>query len=120
MEPDLKENPMRFLIFVCNDGSPFQPTPTLGDDTEKWVTTYDESGVRLIGDRIEPQSAAKAVRVRDGELLVTDGPFLETKEALGGFDVLECRDMDEAIEVAAAHPIAKLGVIEIRPFWTGD
>jgi hypothetical protein len=110
---------MRFLIFVCTDG-PFQPTATLGEDTDNWVSTNDERGVRLLGDRLEPQRAAKAVRVRDGEVLVTDGPFLETKEALGGFDVLECRDMAEAIEVAAAHPIAKLGVIEIRPFWTED
>jgi hypothetical protein len=119
MEPDNKETTMRFLIFVCTDG-PFHPTATLGEDTDTWVDTNDARGVRLMGDRLDPQSAAKAVRVRDGELLVTDGPFLETKEALGGFDVLECRDMDEAIEVAAAHPIAKLGVIEIRPFWTGD
>ena len=110
---------MQFLILVCTDGQ-FRPTPTMGADTDKWVTTYDERGVRLIGDRIEPESAAKTVRVRDGEVLVTDGPFLETKEALGGFDVLECRDMAEAIEVAAAHPMAAAGVLEIRPFWTGD
>jgi hypothetical protein len=59
------------------------------------------------------------VRVRDGEVLVTDGPFLETKELLGGFDLLECRDMAEAIEVAAAHPMAARGVLEIRPVWAG-
>jgi hypothetical protein len=119
MEPDKKETPMRFLIFVCTDET-FRPTPTMGEDTDKWVTSTEESGVRLMGDRIEPESAAKTVRVRDGELLVTDGPFLETKEALGGFDVLECRDLGEAIKVAAAHPMAAAGVIEIRPFWTGD
>jgi hypothetical protein len=119
MNPDAKETPMRFLMFVCTDET-FRPTPTMGEDTDKWVSTYDERGMRLIGDRIDPQSAAKTVRVRDGELLVTDGPFLETKEALGGFDVLECRNLDEAIEVAAAHPMAKAGVLEIRPFWSGD
>lgn len=110
-------NSMRFLMFVCQDG-PFEPTPTLGSDTDKWVTTMDERGVRLIGDRLQPGSKATTVRVRNDELLVTDGPFVETKEAIGGFDVLECHDLAEAIEVAAAHPIARLGVLEIRPFWT--
>ena len=111
---------MRFLIFVCDDVTPIAAPSSMGEDTDKWVTTYDEQGIRLLGDRVDPPSKAKTVRVRDGELLVTDGPFLETKEALGGFDVLECRDLDEAIEVAAAHPMAKAGVLEIRPFWTGD
>jgi hypothetical protein len=57
--------------------------------------------------------------VRDGEVQVTDGPFLETKELLGGFDLLECRDLAEAIEVAAAHPFAARGVLELRPVWMG-
>jgi hypothetical protein len=59
------------------------------------------------------------VRLRGGEVKVTDGPFLETKELLGGFDLLECRDLAEAIEVAAAHPFAARGVLELRPVWTG-
>jgi hypothetical protein len=108
---------MRFLIFVCPDSSPVEPNPTPGMDIEEWVSKYDDSGVRLMGDRVQPASAAKAVRVRNDQLLVTDGPFIESKEAIAGFDVLECRDLDEAIEVAAAHPMARGGVIEIRPFW---
>ena len=71
------------------------------------------------GDRLAPEGLAAAVRVRGGKVLVTDGPFLETKEILGGFDLLECRDMAEAIEVAAAHPFATRGVMELRPVWTG-
>ncbi len=79
----------------------------------------DARGMRLAGDRLAPERLAAAVRVRGGKVLVTDGPFLETKEILGGFDLLECRDMAEAIEVAAAHPFATRGVMEIRPIWTG-
>jgi hypothetical protein len=111
---------MRFLIFVCNDTAPVEPNPTPGLDIEEWVTKYDDSGVRLLGDRVQPESAAKAVRVRNDEVLVTDGPFIESKEVIAGFDVLECRDLAEAIEVAAAHPMARGGVIEIRPFWEWD
>ena len=49
--------------------------------------------------------------------MVTDGPFAETKEVVGGFDILECSSLEEAVEIAAAHPIAQMGTIEVRPFW---
>jgi hypothetical protein len=57
------------------------------------------------------------VRIRDDEVLVSDGPFAETKEQIGGFDVLECASLDEALEVAAKHPVARFGAIDVRPFW---
>ena len=60
---------------------------------------------------------AKSVRVRDGKKLITDGPFAETKEVVGGFDILECGSLDEALEIASRHPVAEIGTIEIRPFW---
>jgi hypothetical protein len=103
-------------MLVCVDREPVAPSSP-GMDVEEWVNTMDKSGVRLMGDRIQPESAATTVRVRDDEVLVTDGPFIETKEVLAGFDVLECRDRAHAIEVAAAHPMARGGVIELRPFW---
>jgi hypothetical protein len=107
---------MQFLMFVCRDTVPVEPTP--GGDVEEWVSTMDGRGVRLAGERLAPEREASVVRVRRGKVLVTDGPFLETKEVLGGFDLLECRDMTEAIEVAAAHPFATQGVLEIRPIRT--
>ncbi len=55
--------------------------------------------------------------VRGGEMLISDGPFAETKEQVAGFNVLECADLDEAIEVASRHPTAKIGTFELRPFW---
>ena len=64
-----------------------------------------------------PPSSATTVRVRDGETLTTDGPFAETKEALGGFYLIDARDLDEAIEIAAKIPGATHGSIEIRPIW---
>jgi hypothetical protein len=79
----------------------------------------DDRGVRLLGRELEPPQAASTVRVRDGEALVSDGPFAETKEFMAGFDVLECADLDEAIEVAARHPSSWSKMIEIRPFMDG-
>lgn len=72
----------------------------------------------LAGEALQPTSTATSVRIRDGRTVVTDGPFAETKEALGGFYLLECRDIDEAIEMAAKIPGARRGTIEVRPIWS--
>jgi hypothetical protein len=79
----------------------------------------DERGVRLQGHQLAPVSDATTVRVRKGEVLLADGPFAETKEHIGGFDILACENLDEAIEVAARHPVARFGTIEVRPFLEG-
>jgi hypothetical protein len=73
-------------------------------------------GVRLQGHQLRPVSDASSVRVRDGEVLVADGPFAETKEQIAGFDIIEAADLDEAIEVASRHPVASYGTVEVRPF----
>jgi hypothetical protein len=57
------------------------------------------------------------VRVRDEKPMISDGPFAESKEQVGGYDVIECTDIDEAIEIVAGHPVAKFGSVEIRPLW---
>jgi hypothetical protein len=108
---------MQFLMLVCNDTVPVEP-PSTPRDVDEWVSTMDGRGIRVAGDMLAPETQASVVRVRGGEVLVTDGPFLETKEVLGGFDLLECRDLAEAIEVAAAHPFAAQGVMELRPILT--
>ena len=74
-----------------------------------------EKGVMHAGDALQPTSTAKTVQVRNGNLVSTDGPFAETKEQLGGYYILDCEDLDEAIELAAKIPHAKNGSIEIRP-----
>jgi hypothetical protein len=82
-----------------------------------WVQEMDGRGVRQLGSRLRPVSDATTVQVRGGEVLLADGPFAETKEQIGGFDLIECKDLDEAIEVASKHPGAKFGTIEVRPLW---
>ncbi len=84
---------------------------------EAFTSAVRERGVMLAGEALQPTETATSVRVRDGNTLVTDGPFAETKEALGGFYMLDCKDLDEAIELAAMIPGAQQGTIEVRPVW---
>jgi hypothetical protein len=110
---------MKYMMFVCTDTEP--DTDTAAEpDIEVWVTQNDASGRRRHGDALAPTSAATTVRVRNGELLISDGPFTETKEVIVGYDLLECADLDEAIEVARAHPMARMGRLELRPFANPD
>jgi hypothetical protein len=106
---------VKYMMFVCVDGEP-DTDPTPEPDIEEWVATNDANGRRKQGHVLAPASAATTVRVRDGRLLVSDGPFAETKELIVGYDLIECADLDEAIEVARTHPMARGGRIEIRPF----
>lgn len=113
---------MRYLMLVCVDPD-FRPTEEeLKDapDVDLWVAEMDGRGTRLMGNRTRPAGDATTVRVRGHEVLLTDGPYAETKEQMVGFDVLDCADLDEAIEVAAKHPMAWGGLIELRPFWEDD
>ena len=109
---------MRYLLLICVDET-LQLSPGEGaamqSATESWVAEMDGRGVRLQGEALRPVSEATTVRVRDGEMLVSDGPFAETKEQVAGFNVLECADLDEAIKVASRHPTAKIGTFELRP-----
>jgi hypothetical protein len=84
---------------------------------KSWVEDMTERGVTVSGGPLRSAREAKIVQVRDGELLVTDGPFAETKEQIGGYDVVECADLDAAVRVAASHPLARTAQIEVRPFW---
>jgi hypothetical protein len=106
---------MRYLMLVCVDES-VEPTEAEALPTA-WVEEMDGRGVRQFGSRLRPVSDATTVQVRGGEVLLTDGPFAETKEQVAGFDILECKDLDEAIEVASKHPAAAFGTIEVRPLW---
>jgi len=110
---------MKYLMFVCTDTEPDHDTSNM-PDIDDWVAANDSTGRRLLGSELAPTSAATTVRVRNDELLISDGPFAETKEVIVGFDLLECADLDEAIEVAGAHPMARLGRIEIRPLVEED
>ncbi len=83
----------------------------------KFSEEVNGRGMMRGGARLRPTTAATTVRVRDGKTMLTDGPFAETKEQLGGFYILDCKDLDEALAYAAKIPSANGGSIEVRPVW---
>jgi hypothetical protein len=109
---------MKYMLMFWEDESA-QVTPEEGAATltaiRSWVDEMTGRGIRLHGSELEPVSQARFVSVRDGEMLVSDGPYAETKEQIGGYDVIECASLGAAMEVAAAHPIARTGTVEVRP-----
>jgi hypothetical protein len=113
---------MTYLLLICI-AETVQLTPeesaVMPGATDAWVAEIDGRGVRREGAPLRPVGEAATVRVRYGEILVSDGPFVETKEQIAGYDVVECSSLDEAIEVAATHPVARFGAIEVRPFDSG-
>ena len=83
---------------------------------EAWDNEMKERGILVGGGALHPPQTTKTLRVRGGEVLVTDGPFTETKEQIAGYAVLECADLDEAIEVSSRHPTGRYGTFELRPY----
>jgi hypothetical protein len=80
-----------------------------------FTESIKDSGNYVAGDALQPTSTATTVRIRDGKTLVTDGPFAETKEQLGGYYLVEAKDVDEALKIAERIPSARYGSIEVRP-----
>ena len=110
---------MKYMLFTYRD-----PSVELDPDqrasipaaVESWCTEMDDRGVRLQGHVLGPVGDTKTVRIRDGELLTSDGPVVETPVQIAGFSILDCADLEEALEVAAKNPGASFGILELRPF----
>jgi hypothetical protein len=119
------EGAVKYMAIIFNDESQYaDATPeqigALFAEHGAFGEAAREAGVFVDGDGLQPVATATTVRVRDGERLLTDGPYAETKEQLGGFYMLECKDLDEALAWAARIPEAKLGAIEVRPVMVYD
>jgi hypothetical protein len=111
---------MRYLLMITADETVhnrFDDATSMSDDYAAFMAEMGGRGLIQGGERLRPTSDATSVSVRDGEILTTDGPFAETKEQLGGYFLVDCADLDEAIEVASKVPTAKVGTIEVRPIW---
>ncbi len=111
---------MQFMLLCCIDCRRWEDlSPDMRDgvmrDYGQWVEATVHSGRHVLSNRLVDPTAAKTLRMQSGKTLVTDGPFAETKEQLGGFHLLECRDLDEALELARAIPTLRVGgTIEVR------
>ena len=118
---------MKYLLTIINDESqpgPADPTPEqMAEMIEPWNRFNHElldAGAFVSGEPLHPSASATTVRFSEGDQTVTDGPFAETHEWIAGFDILDCADLDEAIELASRHPMATSGIIDIRPAWPLD
>ena len=105
---------MKYMLLICGDKS---AADHANEGCGGWTEEMERRGVLRGVAGLRPPADATTVRVRDGSVLLSDGPFAESKEQVGGFCLIECADLDEAIEVAAQHPAAGYGTIEIRPLW---
>jgi hypothetical protein len=118
--PEPRPGATRYMVLVCTDPA---VDPKVFDDMEPvgpWVADADARGIRVFGSELAPPETARTARLRDNRVIVTDGPFAETKEQVAGFDLLDCADLDEALEIAARHPMARAGLLEVRPLWPFD
>jgi len=110
---------MRYLMLVLTD-----PELTEAEEgpvtIEEWVGETYGAGLGVEGDRLRPPAEATVVKRRRGEVIVSDGPFAEGYELLGGFDLLEAESLEQAIEIASRHPMAAAGVIQLHPAWPLD
>jgi hypothetical protein len=106
------------LIYSTPEPTPDFGTPEFETMMKEWrdvTQRYQDDGVMLAGEALQPVETATSLRLRDGKLETMDGPFAETKEQLGGYYLLECKDLDEAIKYASMIPTARTGTVEVRP-----
>jgi hypothetical protein len=113
---------MQYLLLIYGDEATESAIPA--DQMGAMMAEYGaftqgivQSGAFVGANRLRPTSEATTVRIRDGKTLSTDGPFAETREALGGYYLVEAKDLDAAVAIAAKVPTAKYGSIEVRPVW---
>jgi hypothetical protein len=108
---------MKYLLLIYYDEKNLNPDdePRIMAECGQFTDKIKSSGHWLGADRLHPTSTATSIRVKDGKRFVTDGPFAETREQLGGYCLIEAKDLDEAIEIASQVPPGQLGTIEVRP-----
>jgi hypothetical protein len=113
---------MNYLLLIYTNEAEFQAmSPTalsaMTQDYVEFTKSIVQAGQFKAGDRLKPVSTASTVRVRNGKTMTTDGPFAETREQLGGYYLVDAKDLDEALAIAARIPGARHGSIEVRPIW---
>ena len=113
---------MQYLLMIYRNEAEFAATPqaelaALMTEYMEFTKGIIQAGQFKAADRLKPTSTASTVRVRNGKVTTTDGPFAETREQLGGYYLVEAKNLDEAIGIAARIPGARVGSIEVRPIW---
>lgn len=107
---------MKYLLIICHDDA-FIPKNSLVADILAWIREMEGRGIQVHANPPRPASEATTVRMREGKLIRTNGPFAKSKEKMCAYELIECASTEEAIEVASRHPMTKAATIEVRPIW---
>ena len=107
---------MQFLLIICHDDA-FRPTEKLISEIRAWTKEMSAGGIRIYGNPLRPPDEAITVRVRDGRLKRTNAPFADSVEKICAYELIECATLEQAVEVASKHPMAKAATIEVRQVW---
>src|SRR6266849_4129838 len=121
----MMEEHVRYMLLICRDEQVWDTLSVAERQQIYWDTVKVQEELIARGQHLEsaplyPSSSATSVRVRDGKRLVTDGPFAETREQLGGYMIIDVKDLDEAIAIAGRIPLARTSTVEIRPVREGQ
>jgi hypothetical protein len=123
---------MKYLLLLNNDVSEWEKWRTLtkeeaqeyrAGEIPKWNALFEwfaEQSIQVEGLELDDVAAARVIRTQDGDTVVSDGPFAETKEVVGGYFIADCKDLDQAIEIAERVPLVSRGSVEIRPLVTAE
>ena len=110
---------MKFMLFIYPDRTvqlTAEQRSAIPEAVSAWVSEMELRGVREQGHVLQPASEAATVRIRDGETTIGNGPLMDADPQISGFNILDCADLNEAVEVASKHPVATFGVLELRAF----
>lgn len=107
---------MEFLLLIIDDPTapPYVPEE---DNIEEWSADVERRGISRVGNRLRPAADAVTVTVRDGQTVLTEGATTAATESIAGFDLIDVASREKALEVAASHPMARFGRVEVRPIW---
>ena len=108
---------MKYMLLICVDRELAKNAQEDDPTIEQWLAEVE--GKRIDGNELMSPNDATTVRTRGDEVLVTDGPFAETREFIAGYDIIDCADLDDAIRIASRHPCARIGAVEVRPYPRG-
>jgi len=109
---------MQFLLIIAHDDA-FTPTEELVGQIMSWIKRMTDQGIRIEGRPLRPANEATTLRTRNGKLQRTALTFSDSAEQICAFELIECRDLEHAVEVASQHPMAAAATIEVRPVWNG-
>ncbi len=107
---------MHYLLIISHDDF-FTPTETLFEEIGTWIREMEQRGVRVYGNPLRPAGEAVTVRVREGEVRRSEGPFENSKEKMCAYELIDCASLEAAVEIASRHPMATAATVEVRPVW---